>query len=932
MKKIYVPKDIEEKICKIWDNNEYYSHNKDEKYCIILPPPNITGPLHIGHSFQQTLMDVLIRYHRMLGREVLWKPGMDHAGISTQLIIERKLESLGILRKKLSRQNFIQKIWEWEKELSSYIRWQTKRIGFLLNWNNERFTLDEELSYSVKKIFIKLYEEGLIYKKSCLVNWDITLNTVISDLEVINKEVKSFLWFIKYPILGLKNNNDFVIVATSRPETLLGDVAIAIHPNDKRYFHLVGKKVIVPLCNRIIPIILDSSVKKEFGTGCVKITPAHDFNDYLLAIRHGLPIINIIDRQGKINNNAPISYRGIDRFLVRKKIVNDLSKNEMLFKIEPYITTVPFGEKSGSIIEPLISNQWFIKMKSLVKPAIDVVTEKKIRFFPEKWTKVYLDWMKNIEDWCISRQLWWGHRIPAWYDDNQNIYVGYSESDVRSKYNLNKNLFLKRDEDVLDTWFSSSIWPFSSLGWVNNSSEFKKFYPTSVLVTGFDIIFFWVARMIVMSMKFTGKVPFKEVVVTGLVRDNNSEKMSKSKGNILDPIDVIDGISIHDLVKKRISNPMLGLSKRNISELTYKEFFNGIPPMGADALRFSLCSFFSTGNNVYFDIDRVKGYRNFCNKLWNIFRYIFLNIDNNVKIFFDDTFLFKKDNLCFVDRWIISKLQKCIEKVHDYISIYRFDLLSKLIYSFVWHEYCDWYLEFSKIILKDPDILDLIKIYKKNVLLYTFISIIKILHPIMPFITEEFYQYSRKIFKSSCFESILFSSYPMKNKKLIDVQAEREIEWLILFIKCIRKIRKDIIIPSNKIISVYIKNITPIYVNYLEKYYNILLNIGNLDLISYSKFCLNSFLTFYSTFFNELIIVIPLHNFLYNKKNFLKIVDKINKYDHEINLIKLKLSDLNFIKNAPKSVILEKKKKLANIELDRKQLFKFKKTIKLVQD
>ncbi|QMT59585.1 valine--tRNA ligase [Legionella sp. PC997] len=915
MDKIYSPEAIEKACYTNWETHHYFQpHGDGKKYCIMLPPPNVTGSLHMGHGFQHTIMDALTRYHRMLGHKTLWQPGTDHAGISTQLVVERQLEAAGTSRKDLTREQFLERVWQWKNESGNTITQQMRRLGASVDWSRERFTMDEGLSAAVQKVFVQLYDEGLIYRGTRLVNWDPKLGTAVSDLEVLSEEEDGFLWHIRYPVV---NSTESLIVATTRPETMLGDTAVAIHPEDSRFKHLIGQEVHLPLCDRTIPIIADEYVDKEFGSGCVKITPAHDFNDHEVGKRHQLPVISILTKKASINKNAPLKYQGMDRFVAREQIIKDLDAEGLLVKTEPHKLKVPRGEKSNVIIEPLLTDQWYVKTQPLAEPAIAAVKNGEIRFIPENWSKTYFQWMDNIEDWCISRQLWWGHRIPAWYDSNGNVYVGYSENDVRFKYKIKDSTVLKQDEDVLDTWFSSALWPFSTLGWPERTPELEQFYPTSVLVTGFDIIFFWVARMIMMGLKFTGKIPFKEVFITGLIRDSEGHKMSKSKGNVLDPLDIVDGIDLDSLIAKRTSNLMLQSVRDNIIKNTRKEFPEGISSYGTDALRFTYCSLASTGRNVRFDIGRVEGYRNFCNKLWNAARYVLLNTAEEQIDFDDGAFQYTP-----ADQWILSRLQHTISKVHHYFETYRFDLLSNTMYEFVWHEYCDWYLELSKPILQDEHALSALKRGTRKTLIHVLDQILKMLHPLMPFITEEIWQRTTKLTIDNG-SSIMISAYPQVNPEFINDTIEEELEWLKAAIQAIRTIRSEMSISPAKLIPLYIRNITPILKDRVEKYQHTLKALSKLSQIHYleadEKIPVSA-----TAVLGEIELLIPMADLIDKEAELTRLSRELAKLEKDINLAEGKLNNPKFTDKAPAEIIAKEREKLTQAQQTKEKLLQHK--------
>jgi valyl-tRNA synthetase len=797
MDKTYNPHNIEQRWSENWEKNEHFApRGGEEAFSIMIPPPNVTGSLHMGHGFNNTVMDTLTRYHRMMGHNTLWQPGTDHAGIATQMVVERQLNAEGKTRHDLGREAFIEKVWDWKEESGGHITRQLRRLGSSLDWSRERFTMDDGLSDAVKEVFVRLHEEGLIYRGKRLVNWDPVLHTAVSDLEVISEEENGHLWHMRYP---LTNGSGHLVVATTRPETMLGDTAVAVHPEDERYKDMVGKTVTLPLVGREIPIIADDYVDPEFGTGCVKITPAHDFNDYEMGKRHDLPMINILTVDACINENAPEAYQGLDRYDARKKIVADLEDQELLEKVEDHKLMVPRGDRSGKVVEPYLTDQWFVKIEPLAKPAIEAVETGKIKFVPDNWKNTYFEWMRNIQDWCISRQIWWGHRIPAWYDEDGNVYVARSEQEVREKHNLSDDVKLQQDNDVLDTWFSSALWPFSTLGWPEQTEALKTFYPTSVLVTGFDIIFFWVARMIMMGLKFMGDVPFKEVYIHGLVRDSHGQKMSKSKGNVLDPIDLIDGIELDALLKKRTSGMMQPQLAEKIAKQTRKDFPDGIPAFGTDALRFTYAALASTGRDVNFDLKRIEGYRNFCNKLWNAARYVLMNTEG------EDLGIGSKDiELSTADRWIKSRLQHAIETAHKSIANYRFDLMANAIYEFVWHDYCDWYLELSKPILMGKSS-DAAKRGTRQTLITVLEALLRLAHPIIPYITEEIWQRVAPLCEIKD-EAIMLEPYPMADNSLFDDQAVDDMEWVQAFVLGIRKIRSGYDIKPGKPLPVLLQN------------------------------------------------------------------------------------------------------------------------------
>ena len=919
MEKTYAPHSIEQRWYQTWEEKGYFAaQTEGESYCIMIPPPNVTGSLHMGHAFQDTIMDALTRYHRMKGYSTLWQPGTDHAGIATQMVVERLCNAEGKTRHDYGREKFLEKVWQWKDESGGTITRQLRRMGSSLDWEKERFTMDDGMSDAVQEVFIQLYEEGLIYRGKRLVNWDPVLHTAVSDLEVLSEEESGSMWHLRYP---LSNGQGHLIVATTRPETLLGDAAVAIHPDDERYKHLLGEFVILPLSGRLIPIIADEYVDPEFGTGCVKITPAHDFNDYEVWTRHrntsviqALPhggLINILTVDAAIRSNTadednliPRKYEGLDRFEARKQMVADIDAAGLLEKIVDHKLMVPRGDRTNSVIEPLLTDQWYVKVAPLAEPAIAAVEKGDIKFVPDNWKNTYYEWMRNIQDWCISRQIWWGHRIPAWYDDLGNIYVGNSEAAIRAKHNLAADYPLKQDEDVLDTWFSSALWPFSTLGWPEKTPELAKHYPTSVLVTGFDIIFFWVARMIMMGLKFQGEVPFKEVYIHGLVRDAEGQKMSKSKGNVLDPIDIIDGIELEALVEKRISGMMQPHLAKKIEQDTRKHFPDGIQSYGTDALRFTFASLASTGRDIRFDLARTEGYRNFCNKLWNAARYVLMNTEE-----FDNGFSGAPVSYTQVDFWITSRLHQVIATTSHAIDNYRFDLAAQAIYEFTWNEYCDWYLELAKISLQSED--ENLQRGTRHTLVTVLETILRLAHPIMPFITEEIWQRVAPLAGITA-ETIMLQAYPISDDAQIKLDAIEETNWVMNFILGVRRIRGEMNIAPGKPLPILLQHGSANDQQCLANNLAYLKRLGRLEEITWLE-ASESAPESAIALVGELNILIPMAGLIDKEAELARLDKEIQKILNDLPRVEGKLSNPTFIDKAPADVIDKEKAKLADL-------------------
>ena len=908
MDKTYNPKEIESRIYESWEDSGYFSPSKSgDPYCIVIPPPNVTGTLHMGHAFQDTIMDIIIRYQRMKGNNTLWQVGTDHAGIATQMVVERQLERSGTSRQKLGREAFEKEVWKWKEKSGNTITQQMKRLGASTDWTREKFTMDENLVQGVTRVFIQLYEEGLIYRGKRLVNWDPVLQTALSDLEVVTSEEKGSLWHMKYPIDGL---DDYIVVATTRPETMLGDTAVAVHPDDKRYKNLIGKLVNLPLTDRKIPIIADDYVDQEFGTGCLKITPGHDFNDFDIGKKHDLEIISILDQSAKIIQSAPKEYQGLDRFDARRKIIEDIESLGLMQEIEDYTLTIPRGDRSGAILEPLITNQWFLKMEPLAEPAITVVKNGELKFVPENWSKTYFEWLENIQDWCISRQLWWGHRIPAWYDNEGNVYVGENESEVREKNNIKNSIALTQDEDVLDTWFSSALWPFSSLGWPDETYDLKTFYPTNVLVTGFDIIFFWVARMVMMGLKFMKEIPFKEIYIHGLIKDKNGQKMSKSKGNILDPIDLIDGISLEDLLEKRVQGLMQPEMEKRIINDTKKEFPNGIPDFGTDALRFNFAIQASTGRDIRLDLRRVEGYRNFCNKIWNASRFIKMNTNDFELLDINDA------NGHAIDQWIQSKFAGTIDEIERQFNQYRFDLAATAMYEFVWNDFCDWYIELAKTLINDPEISDSQKDYTKNNLIKMLDAILRMLHPTIPFITEEIWQSLNEDNKR---RSIMKADFPSSNDWRVDDEIVANTEWLKNIVSSVRQIRSEMNIPPNESIKIIINDASNTDSRRLESLGSFILNLASVESIT-QKDTSDDIPKSAFALLNQMKIYIPLEGLVDIEEEKARLEKKLVKLNQELKSVQDRLSNDTFVEKAPTEVVEELKGKLKSLMSDQTRI------------
>ena len=940
MEKTFAPQEIESKWYKKWESNGYFSPSgKGEPYSIVIPPPNVTGSLHIGHALQHSIMDALTRYHRMRGKNTLWQVGTDHAGIATQMVVERKLAAEGKPgREELGRGPFIEKIWQWKAQSGDTITQQMRRLGNSVDWDSERFTMDDGFYDSVQEVFVRLYDDGLIYRGKRLVNWDPKLHTAISDLEVENREVKGKMWHFRYPLAnGTKtaDGKDYIVVATTRPETMLGDTAVAVNPNDPRYASLIGASVELPLVGRSIPIIGDEYADMEKGTGCVKITPAHDFNDYEVGQRHQLPMINILTTNAEIRTSAecchangsensdldpsiPNKYQGMERFAARSEIIADMETLGLLESITENEMTVPYGDRGGVVIEPLLTNQWYVDAKKLAGPAISAVKDGQIEFVPKQYENMYFSWMNNIQDWCISRQLWWGHRIPAWYDSKGKAYVGQSEQAVREKYQLGDTA-LTQDEDVLDTWFSSALWTFATQGWPHDTERLKTFHPTSVLVTGFDIIFFWVARMIMMSMHLIKdsdgqpQIPFKTVYVTGLIRDEQGQKMSKSKGNVLDPLDMIDGIDIEALVEKRTGNMMQPQQAQKIANRTRKQFKEGIEPHGTDALRFTLCALTSTGRDINWDMKRLEGYRNFCNKLWNAARYVLLNTEGQDCAQNSSS---EDYRLSLADRWIVSRLQQAEEDVSTAIDSYRFDLAAQALYDFIWNEYCDWYLELSKPVLWDENNDPKLQAGTRRTLVRVLEAILRLAHPVIPFITEEIWQNIADLAGVELKErhnTIMQQPYPVADSSKIDQSAIEEIEWVKTVIIGVRTIRGEMNISPATTLPLYMTKGSKLDQQRLQSNHQFLCKLANLDSIEWLHNPDDAPLSA-TALAGDLEILVPMEGLIDIKAELSRLDREIEKLSKEVEKLSAKLGNSKFVDNAPAEVVAKEQQKRTEMQ------------------
>lgn len=926
------PSAVEQALYKHWEQRGYFKPSENENapsYSIAIPPPNVTGSLHMGHAFQQTLMDTLIRYHRMQGDNTLWQAGTDHAGIATQMVVERKIAAEeGKTRHDYGREAFIEKIWDWKAYSGGTISQQMRRLGNSIDWERERFTMDDGLSDAVKEVFVRLHEEGLIYRGKRLVNWDPKLHTAISDLEVENKESKGSLWHFRYPLAnGAKTAEglDYLVVATTRPETMLGDTAVAVHPEDARYQNLIGKSVILPIVNREIPIIADEYVDKEFGTGVVKITPAHDFNDYEVGKRHQLPMVNVLTLNADIREQAevftwegkpnehyqadiPERYRNVERFAARKQIVAEFDSLGLLEEIKPHDLKVPYGDRGGVPIEPMLTDQWYVSVKPLAEVAIKAVEDGEIQFVPKQYENLYFSWMRDIQDWCISRQLWWGHRIPAWYDEQGNIYVARNEAEVRQKYQLSDDIKLKQDEDVLDTWFSSGLWTFSTLGWPNNTKDLQMFHPTNVLITGFDIIFFWVARMIMFTMHFikdeNGKpqVPFRTVYVTGLVRDENGAKMSKSKGNVIDPLDMIDGIDLESLVAKRTGNMMQPQLAAKIEKATRKEFPEGIVAHGTDALRFTLAALASTGRDINWDMKRLEGYRNFCNKLWNASRFALMNINGKDCGYGDN----KEMELSLADRWILAEFNQTVKTFRQALDQYRFDIAATTLYEFIWNQFCDWYLELTKPVLNSGS--EIQQRGTRHTLITVLEQILRLAHPIIPFITEEIWQKVKGLVNIDA-DTIMLQPFPQFDANLVDEQAINEINWIKELIVNVRNIRSEMNIAPSKALDVLLRHLTEEEINCLNNNLSLIKTMAKLESINILSSDEEAPLAVTKLLGNAELLI-PMAGFIDKQAELARLTKELNKLQQEVQRIENKLNNENFVAKAPEAVIAKEREKM----------------------
>ena len=906
------PQAIEQSLYAHWEKEAFFKANDSgEGYCILIPPPNVTGTLHMGHAFNQTLMDTLIRYQRMQGAGALWQMGTDHAGIATQMLVERQLADENLNRHALGRDKFIDRVWAWKEESGGTISKQIRRMGASIDWSRERFTMDDGYANAVQQVFIRLFDEGLIYRGKRLVNWDPALGTAISDLEVENNEEQGHLWHFRYPLAdGAKtlDDKDYLVVATTRPETMLGDTAVAVHPEDERYAHLVGQHIMLPLVGRKIPVIADDYVDREFGTGCVKITPAHDFNDNEMGARHDLPLINIFTAEAAVNDAAPAAYQGMDRTIARKQIVKDLDALGLLDEIKDHKLMVPRGDRSNAVIEPLLTDQWFVKIAPLAEPAIAAVENGDIQFVPKQYENTYFAWMRDIKDWCISRQQWWGHRVPAFYDEAGNVYVAEDEASARSKYDLADDLVLSEDDDVLETWFSSALWPFATLGWPEETPELARFLPTNTLITGHDIIFFWVARMIMMTLHFTGKIPFQTVYIHGLIKDAEGQKMSKTKGNGLDPLDFIDGIDLEGLVAKRTSNLTQPKMAARIEKQTRKDFPEGIAAYGTDALRFTFAALATTGRDVRFDTNRIEGYRNFCNKLWNASKFVLMNTE--------ELDLTIEPTPGAVDQWVVSKCHRMITDARYALETYRFDIYTNTVYEFAWHEYCDWYLELSKPLLWNKDGDPAARAATQRTLLQVLEVLLRTAHPVMPFITETLWQQVATrlgLIQDGEAASIMLQTFPVAQDMPTNESAESQIEWLKAVITGIRTIRGEANIKPSQDIPLLLQDGSGADKDNAAQAENMLRRLANVTSIEWlddgAQAPLNAL-----SLVGDLKVMVPLAGLIDLDAERGRIGKEVDKAQQELEKIDKKLSNEAFVAKAPEAVVNKDRERAAELQ------------------